>query len=180
VTESGIRTALRRPTEADQPRIAAVVDHWFAGRRVWPLVSRAWFRHFAGTSWIIEDTGGRPLGLLIGYRSPDRPTEAVLHLVAVDPNHRRQGLGRALVEAFLRDADAGDASVARAVAWPDDPIAIAFFHSVGFEPEAGPGSQRLYGVTAWPDYELPGEDRAVLVRTLRTGNEGAVGNRTIG
>jgi len=179
VTDGRIRTGLRRPTEADQPPIAAVVDHWFAGRKVWPLVARAWFRHFAGTSWIAEDDAGRPRGFLIGYRSPERPAEAILHLVAVDPNHRRHGLGRTLVEAFLVDAMAGGAAVARAVAWPDDPIAIAFFHSLGFEPEEGPGSQRLYGVPAWPDYELPGEDRAVLVRRLAPGDEGAVENRTI-
>ena len=180
MTESRVETGFRRPTEADQPRIAAVVDHWFAGRKVWPLVGRAWFRHFAGTSWIAQDEGGRPHGFLVGFRSPDRPAEAVLHLVAVDPNQRRRGVGRALVEAFIRDADANGAAVVRAVAWPDDPIAIAFFRSLGFEAEAGPGSQRLYGVTAWPDYELPGEDRAVLVRALRPGNEGAVENRTIG
>ena len=52
---------------------------------------------------------GRPIGFAIGYRSPDHPDEAVLHLVAVHPSHRRRGIGRALVDSFLADVrGAGD------------------------------------------------------------------------
>jgi len=157
---------LRRPTEDDQPRIVAVADHWFAGRRVWPLLVHAWFRDFAGTSLIADAPDGSARGFLVGYRSPERPDEAVLHLAGVDPNHRRRGLGRTLVEAFAADAAGSGATIVRAVAWPDDPIAVAFFRAVGFETEAGPGSQRLYGVPAYPDFEAAGEDRAVFVRRL--------------
>lgn len=159
--------ALRRPTEADHRRVADVVDHWFGGRRVWPLVARSWFRHFAGTSWIIDGDRGRPAGFLIGYLSADRPTDAVLHLMAVEPNRRRQGLGAALIEAFAEDAANRGARTIAAVAWPDDPVAIAFFRSAGFEAESGPGTQRLFGVDAYPDYEAAGEDRAVLHLTIR-------------
>ena len=157
---------LRHPTEDDQPRIAAVADHWFAGRRVWPLVVRAWFRDFGGTSLIADAPGGSPRGFLLGYRSPAHPDEAVLHLVGVDPNLRRRGVGRSLVEAFAADAAGAGAGVIRAVAWPDDPIAVAFFLGVGFTAEAGPGSQRLYGVPAYADFEAAGEDRVVFLRRL--------------
>jgi ribosomal protein S18 acetylase RimI-like enzyme len=161
-TPSAAPFALRRPTEADHGRIADVVDHWFGGRRVGPLVARSWFRHFAGTSWILDGERARPAAFLIGYRSPDRPSEAVLHLIAVAPNRRRQGIGAALVGAFLQDASSGGAAAITTVAWPDDPVAIAFFRALGFEAESGPGTQRLYGVDARPDYDAPGEDRAVL------------------
>lgn len=157
---------LRRPTEADHPRIAAVLDHWFGGRRVWPLAGRAWYRHFATTGWVAEDEDGTPRGFLIGYLSPGRPEIAVVHLVAVDPSRRRRGVGRALIGAFVADAAAGGASLIEAVAWPDDPPAVAFFGALGFLADASPGTQRLYGVSAWPDYELRGEDRAVFVRRL--------------
>jgi ribosomal protein S18 acetylase RimI-like enzyme len=158
--------ALRRPTEDDQPRIVDVADHWFAGRRVWPLLVRAWFRDFGESSLIAEAPDGSVRGFLLGYRSPARPDESVLHLVGVDPNHRRRGVGRTLVEAFAADAAQSGAAVIRAVAWPDDPIAVAFFGGVGFGPDAGPGSQRLYGVPAYPDFEAAGEDRVVFVRRL--------------
>ena len=157
---------LRHPTETDHPRIAGVLDQWFGGRRVWPLVGRAWFRHFAGFSWLAEDEDGAPRGFLIGYRSPDRPEIAVVHLVAVDPGRRRRGIARAMVDAFAGAAAASGASRLEAVAWPDEPLAIAFFRGLGFQPEDGPGTQRLYGVPAFPDYEAKGEDRAVLVWSL--------------
>jgi ribosomal protein S18 acetylase RimI-like enzyme len=127
---------------------------------------RAWFRHVASTSWIAEDDAGAPIGVLIGYLSQERPDEAVLHLVAVHPSHRRRGIGRALVESLLADVAeaAGGRVTVTALAWPGEPIAVAFFRALGFGPDAGPGSQNLYGTPAFPDYEAPGEDRIVFVR----------------
>ena len=159
-------SACDAPPRRTTPRIAAVLDHWFGGRRVWPLAGRAWYRHFATTGWVAEDEDGTPRGFLIGYLSPGRPEIAVVHLVAVDPSRRRRGVGRALIDAFVADAAAGGASLIEAVAWPDDPPAVAFFGALGFLADASPGTQRLYGVSAWPDYELRGEDRAVFVRRL--------------
>ena len=66
----------------------------------------------------------------------------------------------------VTDVHGRGATTITAVAWPDDPVAIAFFRSLGFEPDSGPGTQRLYGVTAFPDYDGPGEDRAVLRREV--------------
>lgn len=156
----------RHPTEGDQPAIVAQVDEWFAGRRVRHLVVRAWFRHVASTSWI-ADEGGSPIGFLIGYRSQDHPAEAVLHLMAVHPSHRRRGIGRALVESFLADVAASGARSVTALAWPGDPIPTAFFRALGFSPVDGPGARNLYGTIAWPDYEAAGEDRIVFVRELQ-------------
>ena len=160
---------IRRASEADHAAIAAIVDAWFGGRRVRHLVPRAWFRHFGSTSWLASDPGGRPIGFLIGYRSQDRPGEAVVHLVGVHPNRRRHGVGTALLRAFVEDVQPHGASAITALAWPDDPGAIAFFRAAGFTPEGGPGSRNLYGVTAFPDYDGDGEDRVVFVRRLRAG-----------
>lgn len=155
---------LRHPTESDQPRIVGLVDEWFGGQRVRHLVGRAWFRHFGSTSWIALDPAGHPIGFLIGYRSPDRPAEAVVHLVGVDPNHRRRGIGRALIDAFLAWDGAAGVDTVTAIAWPGEPPAIAFFRALGFRPDDGPGSQNLFGTTAFPDYDGAGEDRVVFVR----------------
>jgi ribosomal protein S18 acetylase RimI-like enzyme len=157
---------LRHPTEADQRRLVGVVDEWFGGRRVRHLVGRAWFRHFASTSWLAVDPAGRPVGFLIGYRSPDRPAEGVVHLVGVDPNHRRRGIARALIGSFLTEVARAGVTTVTALAWPDDPIAIAAFGALEFRPDDGPGSQRLFGTTAFPDYDGAGEDRVVFVREL--------------
>jgi ribosomal protein S18 acetylase RimI-like enzyme len=165
-TATPFRIGIRHPTESDHRGVASVADDWF-GRRVLPLLSSAWFRHAASTSWLAEDERGRLVGFLVGYRSQDRPSEAVIHLVGVDPARRRRGVGRALVEAFTGDATALGATTVRAVAWPDDPASIAALRALGFEAKAGPGTQRLYGVPSFPNHDGPGEDRAVLVRPIR-------------
>jgi ribosomal protein S18 acetylase RimI-like enzyme len=157
---------LRRPTEADQPAIVGAVDQWFGSRRPIPLLARAWFRHVAGTSWLVAGGDYATLGYVLGYHSPDHPEEAVVHLVAVDPNLRRRGIGRVLVAHFEDEARAAGARIARAVVPPDEPIAVAFFRGIGYRPEDGPGTQRLWGVSAWPDYDGPGEDRAVFLHGL--------------
>jgi len=158
--------SLRHPTEDVQPAIVGVIDEWFGGRRVRHLAGRAWFRHFGSTSWVAEDVEGRLVGVLIGYRSQDRPTEAVVHLVGVHPNHRRRGIGRALIDAFAGDGGAQGVAVITAVAWPGEPPATAFFRALGFLPDDGPGSQNLFGMAAFPDYDGPGEDRIVFRRPL--------------
>jgi GNAT superfamily N-acetyltransferase len=161
--EAAEGAVLRHANEDDQPRIVGLVDEWFGGRRVRHLAIRAWFRHFGSTSWLAEDEAGRPIGILLGYRSPDRPAEAVVHLVAVRPNRRRHGVGRSLVDAFRRQVEPVGVTAVTALAWPDDPIAIAFFQALGFRPDDGPGSRRLFGVPTFPDREGDGEDRVVLV-----------------
>jgi len=160
---------LRHATEADQPILVRVVDDWFAGRRVRHLVTRAWLRHFGSTSWLAVAPGGRTIGFLIGFRSADHPEEGVIQLVGVDPNRRRQGIGRTLVDAFVDDAVARGAATISATAWPGEPPAVAFFEAVGFTAQSGPGSRRIHGSTAFPDYEGEGEDRILFVREVRAG-----------
>ncbi len=163
IGSGGRELDFRHPTEADQPRIVGLVDDWFGGRRVRHLVVRSWFRHVASSSWLTEDAAGHPVGFLIGYRSQDRPREAIIHLVGVHPSHRRRGIGRALIGSFLADAAEAGVTTVTALAWPGEPIAIAFFRATGFRPDDGAGTQNVHGAPAYPDYEAPGEDRIVFV-----------------
>ncbi len=155
---------LRRPTEADHPVLVGVVDEWWGGRRMRASLPRLWLRHFAGTSWIAEGGDGRLLGFLVGFVSPDAPSEAVVHLVGVDPILRRRGLGRQLVERFASDVATRGATRLSTVVPPDDRPALDFLRALGFRPLGGQGSTRLWGTPAFEDYDGPGADRAILVR----------------
>jgi len=156
---------VRHPTEADLPGLDARLRDWREERPGRAGPGRAWFRHLGGTSWLAEASPDRrPLGLLLGFRSADRPAEAVIHLVAVDPAFRRRGIGRDLVERFAAPLAVAGVTVLEATCRPEDRIALAFFAALGFAPQAGPGSSRIYGVPAFADWDGAGEDRVLLVR----------------
>lgn len=155
---------VRHPTEDDLAGLDARLRDWREERGGRPGPGRTWFRHFGKASWLAEaPKDGRPLGLLLGFRSADRPAEGVIHLVAVDPEFRRRGIGRDLVGRFAAAGVASGVAVVEAACRPDDRIALAFFAALGFEPQAGPGSSRIYGVPAFADWDGAGEDRVLLV-----------------
>jgi GNAT superfamily N-acetyltransferase len=156
----------RRPVEADYPAIIAVADDWWGGRHISRILPRLWLLHFTGTSWIAEAEDGRLAGFLIGFHSPDHPEVAYCHMIATNPNLRGRGLGRALYERFFADARAAGRSRAVAITWPANRTSVGFHRALGFELQGGPGSQNLYGVTAFDRYDYETEDRAVLVREL--------------
>ena len=130
------------------------------------LLPRLWLQHFTGTSSVAETEDGRLAGFLIGFLSPDRPEVAYCHLIATNPTLRRQGLGRALYGRFFDDAQAGGRNVVTAITWPANRTSIAFHRALGFEVQAGTGSQNLYGTPALAGYDFDREDRAILVRRL--------------
>ena len=155
---------LRRPVEADHPRLIGQVDDWWGGRKIHPLFPRIWFRQFSGTSWVAEDPSGRLVGFLVGFVSPDHPDEAYVHLAATSPNHRRSGLGRRLYERFFEDVRARGVRRVSVITWPGNRVSVAFHRAMGFTPSDGAGTQNLYGTPAFPDYDGEGDDRVVFVR----------------
>lgn len=157
---------VRRPTEADYAGIIGVIDDWWGGRRMDVLLPRLWLQHFTGTSWLAETDGGALAGFLVGFLSPDKPDVAYCHMLAINPNVRRTGLGKALYERFFADARAGGRTKVMAVTWPANRASLAFHRSMGFEIQAGPGSQNLYGTPARAGYDFDREDRAILVRDI--------------
>lgn len=100
----------RRPTETDYLPIVRVVDDWWADRHLDELLPRLWLQHFTGTSWLAETEDAALAGFLIGFLSPDHPDTACCHMVATNPNHRHEGIGRELYERFVADARAAGRS----------------------------------------------------------------------
>ncbi|HEX5013787.1 MAG TPA: GNAT family N-acetyltransferase [Candidatus Limnocylindrales bacterium] len=161
-----VRPDLRRPTDDDHDPIVRRIDDWAGGRTARHLLPRLWFRHFTGTSWVAVRADGRPIGVAIGFVSPDDPATGVLHMIAVEPAQRRQGLGRELFTRCVADAVERGATTMATTAWADDRPTIAFLQSLGFELLEPPGRQRLYGMPAVADYDGPGDDRAELALRL--------------
>jgi ribosomal protein S18 acetylase RimI-like enzyme len=166
-SQAGAPITYRAAIEGDHVAIVEIVDEWAGGRRVHDALPRLWLRHFASTSLIAETADGRLAGFLVGFVSTDRPTEAVIVCLAVSPSHRKRGIGRGLVERFgAAAAERGAREVVTSI-WPGDPIGVAFHRAIGFEVDAGPGTQNRYGTPSYPDHDAEREDRAIMRLPIR-------------
>jgi ribosomal protein S18 acetylase RimI-like enzyme len=146
---------IRHAQPSDYGRVIGRVNAWWGGREMAPMLPKLFFVHFEGTSYVVDDEDGQLAGFLIGFLSQSDPTEAYVHFMGVAPEHRGEGLGRALYERFFADARESGRTVVRAVTSPANEQSIGFHQALGFEVDH---------VVA--DYDGPGEDRVLLVRTL--------------
>lgn len=167
------RIVFRNPVEADHRHLVDRADHWFGGRAVRPLLGRFWLVHFASTSLVGETLDPRAadpdrrriVAFLVGFASPDRPGDAVIHLAAVAPEWRRRGFGTAMHDRWLAEMAARGARRAVVAVPPDERVAVLFYGSLGFEPVTA-GARPLWGVPAFANYEGDGVDQALFVRAL--------------
>ncbi|MFV0131288.1 GNAT family N-acetyltransferase [Streptomyces sp. HMX112] len=161
---------MRRARVSDHPAIVECVQRWWDGART-PAESRdpaltlprLFLRCFGGTSLVVEDiTGIR--AFLIGLHSADNPAEAYIHLVAVDPELRGQGLARGMYAAFMTRAAAAGRHEVRALTSPGNAGALAFHRAMGFSPEKG--DREIEGLPVHSDHNGPGQDRVCFLKKL--------------
>ncbi len=110
------------------------------------------FHQLGGFGAVALTSDGSDAGYLLGVVSADRL--AVVHAVAVHPDHRRHGLATRLIARFaFLAADVGARAV-QAVATPGDPAAQALAARFGAHAAPSPG------------HAGPGEDRVLFTRSL--------------
>ena len=143
---------IRHAEPADYARVVAVVDDWWGGRAMAPMLPKLFFVHFRDTTFVADD-GDELAGFLCGFRSQTYADEAYVHFVGVDPARRASGLGRALYERFF--AAVHPRSTVRAVTSPVNAGSVAFHRALGFEVER-----------VDDDYDGRGEARVLLVKRL--------------
>jgi ribosomal protein S18 acetylase RimI-like enzyme len=144
---------IRPATPSDYPQLVGVVDEWWGGRDMRPLLPRLFLDHFANTS-LIAEADGELVGFLVGFHSAARADEAYIHFVGVHPAHRRGGLARRLYERFFEHAQADGRVRVRCVTSPVNEGSVAFHRRLGFEAELV------------EDYDGPGADRVAFVKRL--------------
>jgi ribosomal protein S18 acetylase RimI-like enzyme len=146
---------IRHAEPADYGRVIGRVNAWWGGRDMAPMLPRLFFVHFEGTSYVVDDGEGQLAAFLIGFLSQTDPDEAYIHFVGVSPEHRGGGLGRQLYERFFEDARAAGRTRVTCVTSPVNEESVAFHEALGFTSES-----------VAHDYDGPGEDRVLFVKTL--------------
>lgn len=158
-----IRVRQARPD--DLAPLVAVVDDWWGGPPVSHLLHRFYFEHFAETCFVAHDAGGNRVGFLVGFLSQTRPDEAYIRLVAVHPEQRGAGVGRALYERFFATARARERAVVRSVTSPGNQASVAFHTRLGFVLEPGDAITDD-GLPILRDYDGRGAARVRFVKHL--------------
>jgi ribosomal protein S18 acetylase RimI-like enzyme len=145
---------IRHARPSDYGRVIGVVDAWWGGRQMAPMLPRLFFLHFESTSFVAEEDG-ELAGFLCGFLSQTHADEAYVHFLGVDPARRGQGIGRALYERFFDAVRPLGRTTVRAVTSPANQGSIAFHEELGFEVEK-----------VMENYDGRGGDRVLFVRRL--------------
>lgn len=149
---------IRAITKADFDHVVSVLDRWWGGPS--REVAHPILFYELGQLGLVADEGGVVIGFLLGFiadpagaaalADPAGPAErtAYIHLVGIHPDHRRQGVGQRLYEAFVEQARLRGATRAKAITTLGNDGSIHFHRALGFEViedgnYAGPGRGRL-------------------------------------
>ncbi len=157
---------LRQAEESDYPGIIAVLDDWWNERKMTDMLPRLFFKHFRDTSFVAEEAGS-VAGFLVGFVSRTDPRQAYAHFLGVHPEHRRQGVARALYGRFFETVAALGCQEVHCVTSPANRNSVAFHTRLGFAVEAG--DKVVDGLAVHGDYDGPGEDRVLFVKRIAAG-----------
>lgn len=154
--------------ESDFSYISENLDSWWGGRNMSPMLPKLWFKDFSNTSFVIRGENLKPIAFLVGYISQTDKTKAYVHFIGVDPEHRSEGLGKSLYEAFeTKVLDLG-ANHIGAVTSPANTTSLRFHEAIGFMAQDTSGSLVLpTEASGHKDFDGIGEDRVLLSKKLR-------------
>ncbi len=139
-------------TREDFHHVVSVIDQWWGGPTS-ALAHPSFFYEFGQYALIVEEEG-RLAGFLLGFITDANPRVAYVHLVGIDPEFRRRGVGRALYEEFTLRAKAAGATKIKAITTPGNQGSVEFHRALG------------YSVELVSDYAGPNRARYVFLRDL--------------
>ncbi|MFD4137837.1 diaminobutyrate acetyltransferase [Streptomyces sp. NPDC058572] len=150
-------TAAQAAIVLDSPRVEDGAAIWRIARdsEVLDLNSSysylLWCRDFAATSLVARGADGEPIAFATGYIRPERPHTLLVWQVAVDREHRGQGLAGVLLDALTaRLADRGVHTVETTVT-PDNTASDRLFRSYAERHKAPLSREVLFDGVLFPE-----------------------------
>lgn len=138
-------TEIRGIEKGDYDYIVSVLDRWWGG----PAGQRAhpYFFYEFGDFALVGEVDGKVVGFLLGFITPDKRIGYV-HLVGIDPDHRRRRVGQLLYARFEQRCRDEGVSQLKAIAAVGNDASVHFHEALGFSVEevahyAGPRRDRM-------------------------------------
>ncbi|MBX3269287.1 MAG: GNAT family N-acetyltransferase [Sandaracinaceae bacterium] len=143
---------IRGITKSDFDYVVSVLDRWWGG----PSSERAHpvFFYELGSHALIAEEDGEVVGFLLGLVTEDAPRVAYVHLVGINPDHRRRGVGKQLYARFTERARGAGAATMKAITTVGNEGSIRFHEALGFATHEE------------PDYAGRGRSRVVFTKDL--------------
>ena len=140
-------------------------------RKAWPQFKEResiyhLFCKFFNNTCFVSERDGNIVGFVLGFISQVNPSEAYIHLVAVDPSAQRHGLAERLYKEFFNAAVALNARTVRLIVNPDNSRSLAFHNKLGFQVVSSGETIEVDGVLAVKDYNGPGHHMVSFSRSL--------------
>ena len=143
---------LRTLAKQDYDQIVQVIDRWSGGPSS-TLVHPLFFYELGQLSLVVE-RDSQLVGFLFGFVTPATPPVGYIHLLGINPDFRRRGIGRLMYSKFEEDCRTGGCTTLKAMTTPGNESATAFHRALGF------------AVDIVDDYAGPGRPRTVFVKNL--------------
>jgi GNAT superfamily N-acetyltransferase len=99
------------------------------------------------------------IGAVFAFRSQDHPAEVYVQDVMIHPQHRQEGIARALLDSVRSQAEKWGCERVYLTSEPDNQPAHAAWTRLGFVNLAG--DHEINGVSVTTDFKGPGRSRAV-------------------
>jgi len=157
----GPTAAICTCTRQDYEQILEDLQEFWDGRDTRALHHPMLVNEF-GNSAFVARAGPKVIAYLFGFVSQVEPVGYV-HLIAVRPSARGQGLGRKLVAHFVAFARRHGCRHVKAITTPSNLSSIAFHESIGMKLLGEPNAE---GIAVIKDYAGPNEPRVVFWKPI--------------
>lgn len=147
--QDGPGLTVRRGRPSDAEFIIGLGEAAFARFGEYGPIMESFLESAEVASYVAE-AGALPTGFALLDAPASHPGLADLVAIAVDPRHRRKGVGRALLTQVIADREAiGRPSLLLLTVAGDNDAAIALFRSEGFELVPGSAGRYAGGQESW-------------------------------
>ena len=154
---------IRNVKSSDYNVISPLINEWWGGRQMSDMLPKLFFVHFNNTSFIAEKDG-EIVGFLIGFLSQSNSDVAYIHFVGVNPEYRKNQIGKQLYNEFFNVVIKNNRNIIRAVTSPVNKVSIAYHTKMGFNIETG--DKEVDGVSVFSDYDGVIQDRVLFVKKV--------------